>query len=320
MATSGSYDFLVTRDNLITDAHLYIGAIGEGESCTTAQVTEAARILNMIIKLRAADGMPAWALKRGFILPFTGASSIATDSHVVTFYAQTTISADEAATETTISITSGTDTANGDQIGIELDDGSMHWTTISSGGGTTTPVIASGLPSAAASGNMVYVYTASADRIQKPLRIIDANVLDLTNNTGHEINIEERSDYFNMSNRTSEGVPNLIFYDLGSTSNLNLDNGQIYVWPRFIDGNNIIEFTYIRPFQDFDASSDNPDFPPAFSLPLMLELAALLGPKFGVESAERKALREEALFYRMEALQTVVEEGSLSLQPKTQDG
>ena len=138
MAQSGSYDATVTRDNLIADAHLYIGAIGEGESPSANQVTEAARLLNMIVKLRAADGMPAWALRRGYILPFTGASSINTDSHVVTAYDTTTLSANAAAAATALTVTSITGFSASDQLGIELDDGSVDWTTVSGAPSGTT--------------------------------------------------------------------------------------------------------------------------------------------------------------------------------------
>lgn len=321
MASTNSYDFTVTRDQLITDAHLYIGAIGEGESPTTAQVTEAARLLNMIVKHRATDGMPLWALKRGYMLPNTSISSMNTNSHVVTTYDSTTISAAEAAAQTTISITSGTGMADADQIGIELDDGSMHWTTISSGGGTTTPVIVSALPSAAAAGNRVYAYTASSDRVQRPLRIVEANVMNVVSNVSWGIDIVTRDEYFKLGGRTAEGVINQIYYEptLGAvtadpSSSTNW-YGTIFFYPRFVDGKCVVEFTYHRAYQDFDAAGDTPDFPQEFYLALMLELAALLAPKFGIEDAERKVLHAEAKMYREEALSSQYAEGSLRLVP-----
>src|SRR3990167_4718307 len=107
MSSSNSYNFSITRDQLITDALLYIGAIAENETPTAAAVSEAARLLNMIIKLRAADGMPLWALKRATILPETDVSSINTTGHIVSSYVNTTISADEASAQTVLSVTDG---------------------------------------------------------------------------------------------------------------------------------------------------------------------------------------------------------------------
>lgn len=315
MATSGSYDFSITRDQLIDLAHQHVGLIGEGESASSSQVTEASRLLNMIVKLRAADGMPLWALKRGYVLPFTGASSVATDSHVVTEYVSTTISANEAAAQTILSVTSSTGMAASDQVGIELDDGSMHWTTISTVDSSTQITVASGLASAAASGNRVYAYTASSERVQKPIRIVEANILEVSSSNSWEIYIEDRADYYALGNRTNEGTPNTIYYSIESTSGTNLDNGQIFVYPRFANGDYVIEFTYHRPFQDFDAATDNPDFPQAFYLPLMLELAALLGPKANLPIEERRSLFQEAEVYRIQALQTVAPEGAFQIVP-----
>src|SRR3990167_9017856 len=253
MAQSGSFDFTVTRDNLITMALQQVGGLGEGESPSSTQLTETALILNSLVKLRAADGMPAWALRRGYVLPFSGASSINTDSHVVTAYDTTTLSADSAATDTTLTVTSITGFSASDQIGIELDDGSIDWTTINGAPSGTTITITTGVTTAASSGNRIYGYTASSQRVQKPLRIITANILQVTDAFSWEVAILSKDEYYDLGNRTSEGTPNQIFYDLTPSSDTALEtNGTFYVYPRFSDGNYVIEFTYHRPFQDFD--------------------------------------------------------------------
>lgn len=316
MASSGSYNFATDRDTLIADAHLYIGAIGEGETPSANQVTEAARMLNMIVKLREADGMPLWAIKRGYILPFSGASSINTNSHVVVAYDTTTLGGDEAAAQTALTVASITGFSASDQLGIELDDGSIDWTTINGAPSGTTITATAGLTSAASSGNRVFGYTASSERIQKPLRILHADILQLDNNTSHPINVVSEQDYFGLGSRTTEGIPNQIYYSRVPSSDTALEtNGTIFVYPRFSAGDHVIEFTYQRPFMDFDASTDEPDFPQAFYLPIVIELAALLGPKFGVPLKERVALFNEAAMYRAEALMTIQPEGSLFLQP-----
>jgi hypothetical protein len=245
-------------------------------------------MLNMIVKLRAADGMPLWALKRGTLLPVTSTSSINTNSHVVTFYDSTTLSAAAASSATAITIAAAGTIANSDQIGIELSNGDMHWTTVSAGGGTTSLTLTTGLSSAASSGARVYAYTATADRVQRPIRILEANILQVADSYAWSIEVIPAKDYYNLSNKTTEGVTVQIYYDpgLGDTTADPTSSttwyGTIYFWPRFQDGKKVIEFTYQRPFQDFDASADNPDFPQSFYLPLTLELAAMLAPKFGL--------------------------------------
>ena len=93
-----------------------------------------------------------------------------------------------------------------------------------------------------------------------------------------------------------------------------LSTGDFYVYPRMLNMDEIIELYFHRPFEDFDASGDTPDFPQEHYLPLMLELAALLGPKAGVPIDERKALREEAEYYHQLALQMGTPEESVSFQ------
>lgn len=324
MASSNSYNFTITRNDLITDALLHIGAISEDDTPSAAALSNGARMLNMMVKLRASEGMPLWAIRRGTILPETDVSSIETNSHVVTTYRSTDISADEAAAETTLSITSSTGILVSDEIGIELDDGTVHWTTVDSVPDSTSVEIAVALPSAATAGNRVYAYTASSDRVQRPLRIIEANILKISDNTSWEITIEERNDYFKLGNRTSEGVPNRIYYQpiLGTRTADPTANwfGEIFIYPRFQNGEHVIEFTYQEPFQDLDSSTDNPYFPQEFYLPLMVELSALLGPRYGLEIEERRALFNEAKMYRDDALSTIYEEGSLFLQPEDENG
>jgi hypothetical protein len=63
MATSGSTDFNVTRDQVIAGALRLCGALGQGETPTATQVSEAAEALNMLVKAWQADGMPLWVIK-----------------------------------------------------------------------------------------------------------------------------------------------------------------------------------------------------------------------------------------------------------------
>ncbi len=316
MSSSGSYNFSMSRDNIITTALQLAGIIGEGETGTSSQVSEAAIILNMIVKLREADGMPVWALKRGFVLPFSGTNTINTDSHVVTAYDTTTLTAASTASDTTLTVDSITGFSASDQIGIELDDGSIDWTTINGAPSGSVITITTGVTSAAAIGNRVYGYTASSDRIQKPLRILHANTLDVANTIRVEVESDlSFSDFYELSSPAVKGSPMMLFYDPSPSSDTALEtNGRINIWPRFADGTEIIEFTYQRPFMDFDSATDEPDFPQAFYLPLTLELTTFLGIKGGVTIEERREMRKEALYYLEEALKTVVPEGSIFLQ------
>lgn len=304
MATSGSVDFAVTRDNLINLAHQHIGAVGEGESATTNQITEAALLLNMIVKARHTDGMPLWAVKRGFILPLTGVSSMSIgSSHHVTSYVTTTLTADSAASDTTLTVSSITGISASDVIGVELDSGVMFWTTVSGAPSGSTVTLASGVTTLASSGNRIYTYATTA-RITRPLKILKANILTSADNLTTPVQLITNDQYYGITNRTSATGPTQLYYDPQLT-------GVFYFWPRFYGGDEVMEIIYHRPYEDFDATGDNPDFPQHWYMALMLELAYLLGPKFGVPPEERAALFKEAQGYIEMARQADYESGSI---------
>ncbi len=62
MATSGSFDWTMTRDQLIEDALQDIGALGQGQTASAAQVSEASTVLNRIVKNWQAEGIRLWTI------------------------------------------------------------------------------------------------------------------------------------------------------------------------------------------------------------------------------------------------------------------
>ena len=310
MSTSGSIDFSVSRDTLIKAAMQHIGYIGEGDTPSSTQYTEGAFLLNLITKARMPDGMPLWALKTGYVLPTTGVSSVSlgASDNAVSSYTDTTTSAAASSGASTISVTSATGFSNGYAIGIELEDGTMQWTTINGAPSGTTITLTATLTDDVASGAQVYAYS-TANRIVRPLRVVDAYIYNVVDDTRHPITVVSYDDYNRLGNPAATGVPNQVYYDP------QVGTGVLYINPRFLSGDNIIQIRYHRPYEDFDASADEPDFPQEWYLPLMLELAALLGPKAGVTKEERAALFNEAKFYRDQALLNGTEEGSFYIQP-----
>ena len=312
MSTSGSVDFSTSRDTIIKMAYQHIQYIGEGDTPDSTQVTEAALLLNMIVKARMADGMPLWSLKTGYVLPTTGVSSIALGStdNAVSAYNTTTTSAAASAGASSIVVTSATGFTNGYAIGIELSDSTMQWTTINGvPSGTTIPLTAT-LTGAVASGANVYVY-AQANRIVRPLRVIGAYSYNAVDNTRFPITVITYDQYNRLGSPTSPGVSTQVYYDPRRDG-----YGDLYVYPRFLSGDRLIQIRYHRPYEDFDTATDEPDFPQEWYLPLMMELAAFLGPKAGLSLDERKSLFAEAAAYRQMALENGTEEGSFFIQPE----
>lgn len=62
MTTSGSIDFVVNRDDIITEALELLGVLGEGQSPTANQLTSCAMTLNMMVKYWQSQGLNIYAL------------------------------------------------------------------------------------------------------------------------------------------------------------------------------------------------------------------------------------------------------------------
>ena len=237
MATSGSTDFSVSRNDLIKYALLNVGAIGEGETPNSTQYTDGAMMLNLIVKSWNADGMPLWAIKQNSFA-LTASTSF--------------------------------------NIGVSQ--------TIN------TP---------------------------RPLRIFQAWLRDTTTtpNIDHPLNIITREEYDSLSSKSQTGTPVSLYYDPqgGATA-----YGTIYLWPK-PDATAISTYTcyitYQRPFEDFDATTDTPDFPQEWYLPLLWMLSYTLAPMYAVPLEERKIWLAEAAALKQQALNFGMEEGSVMLQP-----
>lgn len=158
----------------------------------------------------------------------------------------------------------------GERVGIELDAGTIQWTNIGAALSTTLVLITT-LTSVAAIDNHIYSYTAKA---QRPLEIIEARRID-ENNNETPLYIASRNEYMSISNKTSEGTINQIYYD-GQ-----LTNGVLYVWPEPDNMKDRIKMTVKYPIQDFDAATNDADFPQEWFEALIYNLALRLSIKYG---------------------------------------
>jgi hypothetical protein len=68
---------------------------------------------------------------------------------------------------------------------------------------------------------------------------------------------------------------------------------------------------YQRPYEDFDTSIDEPDFPQEWFDALAYGLACRLAPEYGISLQDRKQLWQEMTIIKQEALNFGLETGSL---------
>ena len=305
MAVSGSKNYSITRANIIEAALRKLGVYDQGEAVSGDETSSASLALNLMVKEWAGRGIDLWLRDEVtlFLQNDTRSYSLGSD-HAATSFVETTLSTDEAASSTVLGVTSSTGMTAADNIGIKLDDNSIHWDTIVSVDSATQVTITTGLASAASSGKKVYAYTTAAGR---PTRIVHAYRRD---KNGYDVEIEliGESEYRNQSNKGSDGPPVSAWYQPTLTA------GTLYVWP--VDGGSnwdklVLSALYYP--DDFDTASNNPEFPIEWGNALVWGLAAELASEYGIPEREQGRLWQVAEFKLDEMLDFDVENASVIL-------
>lgn len=276
MATSGSVDYNRTAEQIIRDALELLGVIGTHENLEGNDYTTCLNTLNIMIKAWQSQGLHLWTEKEGVLflndsqvayqLGGTGADEAS--SEIIA----TTLSGDEAAGQTTLSVTDTSSMAASDNIGIVLNSGTIFWTTISSLTSTTVTV-ASGLTTAASSGQPVYAYTSA---IGRPLHISQVRLID-SEGVETELRPLSRLQYFRIPNKTQTGVPSQYYIDKQTSYT------KMYIHPVSEDSTNRLRFSYKRIMEDIDSSTDDLDFPQEWIACLTYNLAVWVAPKYNLE-------------------------------------
>lgn len=281
MATSGSVDYNLTRNQIIFDAYQLIEVYGVGRTVSDEDMALANRVLNNMIKTWQTQGLHLWGTEEAYLFLTANSASYtlgnaATDAYITSAddAVLTQTNGTHAASATSITVDSTTGMAASDNIGIVLSDKTTHWTTISSVDSSTTLTIASGLASASADNAHVYTFTS---RIAKPLRILNARRASGTIGSETEIPMMaiSRENYFNLPSKKLSGIPTHYYY------NPDLTSGKFYIWPTADTTASYITLTYERQLEDFDAASNTPDFPSEWLEAIVYQLAIRLAPYFG---------------------------------------
>lgn len=285
MATSGTYDFTINRDDIIREASDIVGSYSNNEALPAYEVTGCARKLNLIVKAWMAQGIHLWTLDNATLFLDIGTPSYLlgpTGANCTNNYVHTTLNTGSLSGATTLDVVSATGMSIDDYIGIVLDSGDLFWTTISALGSPIT--ITDALPGDASATNVVFAYTT---KIQRPLRIHSAYWRDINNND-IPLRVMSQLDYDELSVKFNTGKPIQLYYDP------KLNEGVLSVWPTGDIPTDVIRFRYERPLQDFDILTNNPDFPIEWGDALIYALAVRMAPTWGLTLPERQLLKAEA--------------------------
>lgn len=273
MATSGITSLSATRNTIIRGAFRLLGFKKSGGVRPAQEVLDAEVALNTMIKSWAAEDIGLW-LNREITLYTDYKSSEyyslgAGGDHATLTPQATAIATAASSGASSIVVDSADNITDGDAIGIELDDNTLQWTTVSSQVGTTVTLGAS-LTDDVAVDNVVYNYTTILSR---PMGIIEARCNQAD---GNDLIVEvvSRKEYMDFSDKSSTGTPIQIYYDP------QLTNSKLYVWPVSDNIRNQIVMTVKYPIELFSAYNDSPELPDEWMAAITYNLAKWLIPEY----------------------------------------
>jgi len=303
MATSGSKNYSITRAKIIEGALRKLGVFDAGETVSGDNTVAAVQALNLLTKEWSARGADIWLRDEItlFLQKNTKLYALGT-TNATASYVETTLSSAEALGQTVISVTSSTGMTAADNVGIKMDDDTIHWTTIVSVDSSTQITITTATDYAAASGNKVYTYTTTAGR---PTKISYAYRRDV-NGLDTEVRLVGEKEYMRLSNKSSDGPPVEIWYQPTLTT------GSLYVWPDNggASWDKLVMSVHYHA-DDFDSASDNPEFPIEWGNALVWGLAAELASENGIPLKEIGYFEQKAEHKLNEALDWDVENADI---------
>lgn len=312
MATSGSWNYSLTAADIIKAAYEDLGALLPGGTVASVDSVMALARLSMIAKQYqgrsdGAPGLKVHTRQRITLMLAKGQQSYligpaATDARASTAIGRTTISADEAAGQTVLSITSNTDAVtypgstitmtSGDFIGIELNDGTIQWTTIS-GSPAATATVSVALTAAASAGNYVWWFTARAQRFPE----IESAVLRTESLTDSPLGVYTDARQYDqgVSNKYADGDPTMILVEpLRTQTRVTLDAQPTDVTKQIV-------LTVLYPAEDYDATTDDIAYPQEALRFLSWELAFALSTSVGrwTPQMEKNRMEAKAMYFNL---------------------
>lgn len=302
MPTSGTVTYSVTELDVITNALEDIGAIGAGETPSPEDISTARRKLNLIIKqwvsqIDFAPGLKMWTRRRAYLFPQKGQSSYSlgpSGDHATESYVETTLSAGASTSDGTVSLTSASGISSGDYIGVVLDTGSVHWTTVNGAPAGNVATLTNAMPSASSSGSRVWAYTT---KMRRPFEIATAVRRD---RNGDDSPIDSKlilQDYEAIPDKDVAGAFSRMYLEAQRT------NAVVYMdcAPDVVI-DNVVRMVYLSYIEDTTATTQEVEFPAEWFRPLSAQLSMDCCPAFGVSaSKELIAMHSEAMAFAKRA-------------------
>lgn len=264
MTVGTSFDFTLTRDQLIDLAHKLIGVLAPGQTLDGYQSQDAIKLLNLIVREVDESGDLKWT--RG------AASSITLVANTFVYTSSNGLPTDIAKLD---SVAYRDEAAMDRPISI------------------ITAMEYEGVLNKTDTGDPKKVYLT--DHRDLSSRVLYAVPMLSAVNTQSVVTGTDAIDYKCIRSHTSDstnkpitGANYLLYWTAGGTSPS--------VWATSTDYNapQQLRLLYQRPLWDFDTASDTPDFPQQWPRMLVYKLAFDLGDLYGIPLPEREYLIQKA--------------------------
>lgn len=295
MATSGTATYTRNRDEIIGRALRICGAFQAGETPDAESVNDAADALNAMVKHWQASGIQIWRTTEATLFLQSGQAryeigTTATD-HAMESFTQTSLTADAASGASTITVDSASGIATTYNIGIQVDDGTIHWTTVNGAPVGSVVTLTAALDDSASSGSAVFIYQT---KLVRPLKIISARRYNFIDDIETPLEEFDRVEYQELPQKTSTGSVTGFYYDRRGGAN---STGLFYAWQVPVAVEEAIKMTVARPIQDFSAAADNPDLPQECIRALEWGLADEIADEYDVPEPKRTRIERRAAKY-----------------------
>lgn len=330
MSLSGTVTYKDTRDQLITDALLNVGAVGLGQAIDSDLILFAARKLQKMLKAWMADGLQLWKIKETTVFlnqyqnyyqlgPTGDNFTIDKPTHKSILTASiaalgTTITVDNtsAATWTKSKFNSAALVA-GMYVGIQQTDNSMYWTTVDTVPNTTSFTIPTGLPIGASSGATVFAYTTKANR---PLAVWDAMRRDKSDNDV-PIMIISRNELYTFGRKVTSGTPTQFFFNPSTQQQVpGSQNAELWCYVAPGLGTDRLVFNAQYPIEDMTSADTDFDFPQEWLLGIETNLSLLVAPAHATTGEQYGILKDIAKTEKDRVMSWDRENASMYLMPQ----
>jgi hypothetical protein len=288
MATSGVIQNERSAEYIIEKAFRKMRVKAAEQPLTGTQMQDGLDALNDMLKTQDFNGEHLWKIGRGVLFLDKGKNSYSlgpNGDHATTSddFQYLTVSTAAVVSDSKIYTSATTGVLVGDNVGIELDDGTRQWTTITDFS-TTWIQLSIGVTDTVAVGKSVYLYTNKIDRPTRVLRN-ESSIQQYNDviNSETMLNVITREKYTRKPAKLTQGRPTSIYHE--PTKN----NSKMFVWPAPDKVNDVVRFNYKTSMEIITDKTQNMDIPDSWQEVFIYGLAARLVDDYPV-SGEQSTL------------------------------